>query len=198
MVSAVGSAAAGPRSSRARLNKRPKITLADDETARLRLAANARGMKPAQFMRQAILDAVKATESSPLPVRSEGMGDGAALLHAKVRKKLFLSETENDLLLKAAKAAGLLQQDYMRQCIVAGLTQAAPPKPKASVSRNALAHEISMIAFQLKKIGNNLNQMSKQANTGLVPITRTEIVYFMNMHQRVLTLSVASLEKVLG
>ncbi len=86
----------------------------------------------------------------------------------------------------------------MRLAVVAALTQAPPPKRKAAVSKNELAHEISMIAFQLKKIGTNLNQMSKQANTGLVPITEREIHYFLNMHQRVLTMSSAALEKVLA
>lgn len=198
MVSAVGTAAAAPRSSRARLNRRPKISLADDETARLRLAANARGLKPAQFMRHAILEAIRGAETGLAAPGLDGTRSDASLPAGKVRKKLCLSESENALVVKAAKAAGLLQQDYMRHCVLAALTHQAPPKPKTSVSRNALAHEISMIAFQLKKIGTNLNQMSKQANTGLVPITRNELVYFMNMHQRVLTLSVASLEKVLG
>ena len=55
-----------------------------------------------------------------------------------------------------------------------------------------------MIAFQLKKVGTNLNQLAKQANSGLAPITRNEVVYFMNTHQRILTLSVAALEKVLA
>lgn len=159
-------------------------------------------MKPAHFMRAAVLEAIKATEAqaapqpatAPLkPVIAEPKDEAAT-----VRKKLLLTKDENALLVKESKAAALQQQDYMRLSVVAALTNAALPKRKATVSRNELAHEISMIAFQLKKIGANLNQLAKQANTGLVPITRNEIMYFMNMHQRVLTLSVASLEKVLA
>lgn len=66
------------------------------------------------------------------------------------------------------------------------------------MSRNDLAHEIAMVAFQIKKAGTNLNQLAKQANNGLVPITRSEVLYFMNTHQRVLTLTTAALEKVLA
>lgn len=194
--------AAGARSARDRLNKRPKVTLDETDATRLRLAAKARGVKPAHFMRQAILEAIKATEATQQPTNPNAKPpaitatakDPAATVH----KKLFLTPDENALLQKETKAAGLLQQDYMRLSVVAALTNAVPPKRKNAVSKNELAHEISMIAFQLKKIGTNLNQMAKQANTGLVPITRAEVMYFMNLHQRVLTLSVASLEKVLA
>jgi hypothetical protein len=192
----------GARAARAKLNRRPKITLNEEETTALRVAAKARGVKPAVFMRDAVLAAIKASAGNPTPP-AEGPskptlkaepGDEAAT----VRKKLFLTPPENTLLEKEAKNAQLLQKDYLRLAVVAALTQAPPPRRKAVVGKNDLAHEISMIAFQLKKIGNNLNQMAKQANTGLVPITEREIYYFLNMHQRVLTMSSAALEKVLA
>lgn len=201
MASDAASIAAGAHAARARLNKRPKISLNDFESARLKAAAKARNMKPAQFMRMAILEAITASEQrtgAMAPAQSAAHLPAVASDTPTVRKKLFVTADENSLLVKEAKAAGLLQQDYMRQSVVAAMTNATPPKRKAVVSKNELAHEISMIAFQLKKIGTNINQLSKQANTGLVPITRSEILYFMNMHQRVLTLSVASLEKVLA
>lgn len=187
-------AAAAP-SARSKLNRRPKISLHADDAARLRLAARKRSLKPAVFMRQAILDAIKACEgqtpSAPPPAE-------ATPSTATVRKKLFLSAEENTLLAREAKAAGLLQQDYVRLAVIAALTQAPPPKRKANASRNDLAHEIGLVAFQLKKTGTNLNQLAKQANTGLVPITRSEMIYLMNYHQRLLTACSAALEKVLA
>lgn len=196
---------AGARAARAKLNRRPKITLDNEETSALRLAAKAKGVKPAVFMREAVRAAIKATHAEAQAAALPVTATPPAKLHAQpgdtaatVRKKLFLTPAESALLEKEAKAAGLLQKHYLRLAVVAALTQAPPPKRKAAVSRNELAHEISMIAFQLKKIGNNLNQMAKQANTGLVPITEREVRYFLNMHQRVLTLSAAALEKVLA
>lgn len=207
MASDAEAAATGTHAARARrLNRRPKITLDEADTARLRLAAKARGLKPAVFMRQAVLAAIQASEdnASGAPAarptngktgtRSAQPKDSAAT----VRKKLFLRPDENGLLAKEAKAAALLQQDYMRLAVVAALLQAQPPKRKGAVSKNELAHEIAMIAFQLKKIGTNLNQLAKQANTAMVPITREEILYFMNTHQRILTMASAALEKVLA
>lgn len=203
MKSDTADTAGGARAARAKLNRRPKITLSDDETDSLRLAAKARGVKPAVFMREAVLAAIKAaaaqaptapaTAQPPAKLHAEPGDKGAT-----VRKKLFLTPAENALLEKEAKAAKLLQKDYLRLAVVAAMTQAPPPKRKHVVSKNELAHEISMIAFQLKKIGINLNQLAKQANTGLVPITDREIYYFLNMHQRVLTMSSAALEKVLA
>lgn len=194
---------AGARAARAKLNRRPKITLDNDEIAAIRLAAKARGVKPAVFMRDAVLAAIKANEKAPPPA-SPAAGPSQPNLKAEpgdvaatVRKKLFLTPAENTLLKKETRAARLLERDYLRLSVVAAMTQAPPPKRKAVVSKNDLAHEISMIAFQLKKIGNNLNQMAKQANTGLVPITEKEIYYFLSLHQRVLTMSSAALEKVL-
>ncbi len=195
---------AGARAARAKLNRRPKITLDDEETDAVRLAAKARGMKPAVFMREAVLAALTKTQEGDQATATPAAKPPAKLTadpgdkDATVRKKLFLTPAENTLLEKEAKAAKLLQKDYLRLCVVAAMTQAPPPKRKAVVSKNELAHEISMIAFQLKKLGNNLNQMAKQANTGLVPITEREIYYFLNMHQRVLTMSSAALEKVLA
>lgn len=203
MTSETADTQAGARAARAKLNRRPKITLDDDEAAALRLAAKACGKKPAVFMREAVLAAVTAAASAPpatpAAVRSRPKlqpepGDPSAT----VRKKLFLTPAENTLLGKETKAAKLSQKDYLRLAVVAAMTQAPPPRRKAVVGKNELAHEISMIAFQLKKIGTNLNQMAKQANTGLVPITEREIYYFLSMHQRVLTMSAAALEKVLG
>lgn len=201
MVSDTADTQAGARAARATHNRRPKITLNDAESTALRVAAKARGVKPAEFMRDAVLAAIKAAQAPvapaatmpPAKLRAEPGDEGAT-----VRKKLFLTPPENTLLEKEAKNAQLLQKDYLRLAVVAALTQAPPPRRKAVMGKSELAHEISMIAYQLKKIGNNLNQMAKQANTGLVPITEREIYYFLNMHQRVLTMSSAALEKVLA
>jgi hypothetical protein len=179
-----------------RHNRRKKLQLSDEHAARLRLAAKKAGLDEASFMRNAILRGIEALEAGETAPAAQF--DNAKNAGATVRKKLFLTPDENGLLKRESKAAGLLQQDYMRHAVRAALTQAPPPKRKASVTRNELAHEISMIAFQLKKAGTNLNQIAKQANTGLVPITRAEVIHFMNTHQRVLTLSVAALEKVLA
>ncbi len=205
MTSDTAATAAGARSARAKHNRRPKITLDDDEATALRLAAKAHGVKPAVFMRNAVLAAIKASQVGAHTPMAPATKTSPAKLHAEpgdvaatVRKKLFLTPAENMLLEKEAKAAKLLQKDYLRLSVVSAMTQTPPPKRKHVVSKNELTHEISMIAFQLKKIGINLNQMAKQANTGLVPITEREIYYFLNMHQRVLTMSSAALEKVLA
>ena len=184
-------------SARGRHNRRPKITLDESELLRLHAAAKARGLNPAAFAREAVLAAVKAAED-PAAGKHDGLQATAHDKAATVRKKYFLTADENVLLKQESKAAGLLQQDYARLSVVAAMTKAPPPKRKVAVSRDELAHGVSMIAFQLKKLGTNLNQLAKQANTGLVPISDAELLYFKNYHQRVLTLASHALEKVLA
>lgn len=59
------------------------------------------------------------------------------------------------------------------------LSLAALGRPVSSPARpgptSQLAAEIAVATYQLRKIGNNLNQLAKQANAGMVAVTRPEM-----------------------
>lgn len=197
MASTTADHSAAVKSTRSpRHNRRKKIQFADHDAARLRLAARSLGLDEAAFMRRAVLRDVNAWEATATAPPMQKAAQ--AVEPAPLRKKLFLSKQENELLKAAAKAAGLQQKDYMRAAVVAALTNTPPPRRKLNQERDRLANDISTLGFQLKKLGTNLNQLAKQANTGLVPVTDAEIRYFQNMHQRLMTMIAAALEKVLA
>lgn len=213
MSSTADAPAVAARSARGRNDRRPKFTLDETDAERLAKAAKAKGIKRAVFVREAVLAALKASETGADAVKDAPQNSASvhaalqpfAALAAKpkdpnatVPKKLFLTPEESALLHKETRLAQMQQRDYLRLSVVAALVNAAPPKRKASISRSDLAHEISLISFQLKKLGTNLNQLAKQANHGLVPITDAEIRYFNNYHQRVMTLATTALERVLA
>ena len=54
--------------------------------------------------------------------------------------------------------------------------------------------EVHQLAMQIKKLGTNLNQLAKQANTGMVPISREEILYILNQHQLLMSHALSMFE----
>jgi hypothetical protein len=52
--------------------------------------------------------------------------------------------------------------------------------------------------MQIKKLGTNINQLARQANAGMVPISRAEVIYMLNQHQVVMSKAIAALERALA
>jgi hypothetical protein len=55
-----------------------------------------------------------------------------------------------------------------------------------------------MVGVHLRKVGVNINQLAKQANAGMVPISRQEAVNMMTELQLIMTLARAALERSLA
>jgi hypothetical protein len=115
------------------------------------------------------------------------------------REKLTLPA---DLKLKvahAAKARGVPRATFMRQAIevAVGRTPKLPVRRRRAED-DRLAHHIHLLTVQLKKLGTNVNQIAKQANSGMVPISLAEARYLVNQLQILQSAAKATLEKVLA
>lgn len=102
-----------------------------------------------------------------------------------------------------AVAAGLSDARYLRQLIEAdaGAGVSTPTLKRRQLQQaqaDALAHEINQVGLQLRKVGVNVNQLAKQANAGLVPISRTEAIHMMTEIELALSRTLAALERVLA
>lgn len=131
---------------------------------------------------------------------------------AKATRKLYplanrLSTNVDQKVLEAfrekAVAAGLSDARYLRQLIEAdvGSAVAAPALKRRQMQQmhsDALAHEINQVGLLLRKVGVNVNQLAKQANAGMVPITRTEAVHMMTEIELAMSRALAALERVLA
>jgi len=110
--------------------------------------------------------------------------------------KLSLTDAEHTRLADEAKACGMTQAKYMRQAVTAMWNQTPKPKRKPGRDVQELTHALSLMAFQVKKLGTNVNQLAHQANAGMVPITEPEIRYVLNQHQLLMSAIIAAVEKV--
>lgn len=100
-----------------------------------------------------------------------------------------------------ADDVGMTVSAYVRQLVLADLDPGVkPPSEQKSRQRSMmlLAAELHGLAMQVKKLGTNVNQMSKQANTGMVPLTRGEVTYLLNQHQVLLSHVTSTIEKLLA
>lgn len=92
------------------------------------------------------------------------------------RLKVGLSASDYDAVSQRAAAAGMTTAAYVRQLVAFDLGQtAAPPRARSDQAQLALLAEVHLLAMQVKKIGVNVNQMARQANTGMVPLTVPEM-----------------------
>jgi hypothetical protein len=92
------------------------------------------------------------------------------------RLKVNLTATESEAIAQRADAAGMTISAYVRQLIAIDLGhRAEAPKPRTDRKTMELLAEVHMLAMQVKRIGVNINQMARQANTGLVPLSVSEM-----------------------
>lgn len=104
--------------------------------------------------------------------------------------------------LERAKAAGLSDASYLRHLIAvdAGAASAADLKRRnlKRVSLDNLAHEVNQVGLHIRKVGVNVNQLAKQANSGMVPISRDEAVHMMSELQLAMSRAIAVMERSLA
>lgn len=125
--------------------------------------------------------------------------DGSAKPTRRPRKRDKLT-LPPDLKLRVAaeaEAQGMAKATFMVQAIETAVGVARPtPRRKRKITDDKLIHALHAVAIQIKKLGTNVNQLAKQANQGMVPITPAEAQYMKNQHQLLLSAATAFFEKV--
>lgn len=92
------------------------------------------------------------------------------------RLKVNLTASEYGAIARRAEDAGTTTSAYIRQLIAIDLGQSASgSKPRSDRRTLELLAEVHMLAMQVKRIGVNVNQIARQANTGFVPLTASEM-----------------------
>lgn len=105
--------------------------------------------------------------------------------------------------LSRASSAGMSDAQYLRQLIesdasVGGAAKLIRRRNQKRLQLDGLAHEVNLVGVQLRKLGVNVNQLAKQANAGMVPISRQEAVSMMTELQQLMSLTRAALERALA
>lgn len=120
----------------------------------------------------------------PTPARSRRSPREKVTLPADLRSKLEAK----------ARQRGMKKARFIRHAIEVAVGSARPH----STQIDQLVHLMDRLAVQIKKLGTNINQLARQANTGMVPLGRGELQYVLNQHQLLLAEAKAAFEKVLA
>lgn len=105
-------------------------------------------------------------------------------------------------LVARAEAVRMSDARYLRHLVEKDLGVASPTeklkrRTEARIAQDKLAHEVNVLGLHFRKIGTNINQLAKQANSGMVPISREEALYMMNQIQLGMSQALAVLERAL-
>ncbi|MFD0986154.1 plasmid mobilization relaxosome protein MobC [Methyloligella solikamskensis] len=118
------------------------------------------------------------------------------------RIKVQFTDAQAEALARQADATGQTVAGYIRGTVLATLEETAEKGGRARSARQHAAMlqlaEIHALAMQIKKLGTNINQLARQSNAGMVPITRAEVIYMLNQHQVVMSKAIAALERALA
>jgi hypothetical protein len=71
----------------------------------------------------------------------------------------------------------------------------APKRPPTAAQLQLLA--IHKLAIQVKKLGTNNNQLARQADAGMVPIRRHEVDAMLALHEDLMRMAIAYVERAL-
>jgi hypothetical protein len=178
---------------------RPRPSFHDHELARLAVEADACQLTPTRYVRAALI----ALWGGPTPRHHESAAPPLIAVPADPGKLkrgpcVVLSKPELERLAKEAADCGMPQAKYLRGAVLALWGAGKPPKKRPSRVDDETIRLLSAIAFQLGKLGTNVNQIAKQANTGLVPVSRAEVQYVLNQHQLATSKLTAAVEKILA
>lgn len=102
------------------------------------------------------------------------------------RVRSYMTDAELDAFRRLCTAHSTTEAQMVRTLVAAAVQKQAPPSPPPQKARqmDELIHLINGLHLQLRKIGGNLNQIAHQANTGLVPVSRDEILAVFHSVQR--------------
>lgn len=92
---------------------------------------------------------------------------------------------------------GTTEAQMVRTLVMAAVAGQKPPAPRPEKSRQTdeLIAGLNALHVHLRKIGTNLNQIARQANTGLVPVSHHEILaVFHSVQQAAAAVQTAALK----
>ena len=113
------------------------------------------------------------------------------------RLKVGLSAADYDAVATRASDAGMTTAAYVRQLVAHDIGRAAPPKPRNDASTMALLAEAHLVAMQVKRVGINVNQMARQANSSMLPLTIPELRVMQDQIAEVMEEAMTLFAKVL-
>lgn len=104
-------------------------------------------------------------------------GDAESKLRTN-RVRSYMTDGELAAFKALCAAHATTEAQMVRTLVMAAVAGQKPPAPPPEKTRQMddLIHHINALHIQLRKIGTNLNQVARQANTGLVPVSRNEIL----------------------
>lgn len=115
------------------------------------------------------------------------------------RLKVNLTATEHAAIAQRADAAGMTTSAYVRQLIALDQGRvSAAPRPRSDRRTMELLAEVHTLAMQVKRIGVNVNQMARQANTRFVPLTAPEMRVMQSQVADAMERAIALFDKVLA
>ena len=117
------------------------------------------------------------------------------------RVKVQFTPAQSQSVSARADALGMTLAGYLRSLALNDIGQAEPTTTKARLRKQEhLAHvaELHALAMQVKRLGTNVNQLAHQANVGMVPLARAEVIYMLNQHQVLMSQAEAAVERMLA
>ena len=114
----------------------------------------------------------------------------------KLRVTTAQREEIDDLAGRCGVTSSALVRDLIGQAL-SGAETLQPPKPACNRESLLRTAEVHQLAMQVKKLGTNINQLARQANAGMVPLSRPEVQYMLNQHQLLISRAIAAIEKAL-
>ena len=91
------------------------------------------------------------------------------------RKKVSVPPDLDRKIKRRAEDCRMAESKWMRGVLEVAVGDAVKlPARKRVKDADRLAHDINQVGVQLKRLGTNVNQLAKQANAGMVAVTRAE------------------------
>jgi len=113
------------------------------------------------------------------------------------RVRSYMTDDELKAFKALCAAHGSTEAQMVRSLVMAAVAGQKPPAPRPEKSRQTddIIASLNALHIHLRKIGTNLNQVARQANTGLVPISRNEILsVFHTVQQAAAAVQTAALK----
>jgi len=116
------------------------------------------------------------------------------------RVRSYMTDAELDIFKRLCVAHGTTEAQMVRTLVMAAAAAQKPPAPPPEKARqmDELIHTVNGLHIQLRKIGSNLNQVARQANTSLVPVSRNEILAVFRAVQQAAVAVQTAAHKLLG
>jgi hypothetical protein len=94
------------------------------------------------------------------------------------RVRTYMTDAELATFKALCAAHGTSEAQLIRSLVLAAAKGQKPPPPPPEKVRQLddLIHVLNGLHLQLRKAGTNLNQVARQINTGLVPVSRNELL----------------------